>query len=198
MEGLFRKVLNVESYGGKKVLWFSTDNIGWLQDTLVCLKVVKWRHVRESGHMSHNPVTAICSLATLLQPVSTNSSIFHSGKHPATIQLMNDYVSFTPSFPTHGPQLFPHGPLCSRMFFSSIWHNSFSLAPQFDKAYAYSIRHMFGKEGKRTDYTPYSCMKVILSNPPSQGDYHGEQNSFKNESWSQCSVGGRKKKIRTI
>lgn len=47
-------------------------------------------------------------------------------------------------------------------------------ALQFDKAYAYSIRHMFGKEGKRTDYTPYSCMKVILSNPPSQGDYHGE------------------------
>ncbi|KAI5107826.1 DNA primase large subunit [Silurus meridionalis] len=44
---------------------------------------------------------------------------------------------------------------------------------KFDKAYAYSIRHMFGKEGKRTDYTPYSCMKVILSNPPSQGDYHG-------------------------
>ncbi|XDV50245.1 hypothetical protein PO909_019329 [Leuciscus waleckii] len=32
---------------------------------------------------------------------------------------------------------------------------------------------MFGKEGKRIDYTPYSCMKVILSNPPSQGDYHG-------------------------
>ncbi|MBN3308890.1 DNA primase large subunit [Amia ocellicauda] len=44
---------------------------------------------------------------------------------------------------------------------------------KFDKAYAYSIRHMFGKEGKRTDYTPYSCMKVILSNLPSQGDYHG-------------------------
>ncbi|KAI1894728.1 hypothetical protein AGOR_G00118740 [Albula goreensis] len=46
-------------------------------------------------------------------------------------------------------------------------------ADKFDKAYAYSIRHMFGKEGKRTDYTPYSCMKVILSNPPSQGDYQG-------------------------
>ncbi|XP_076598382.1 DNA primase large subunit [Chaetodon auriga] len=46
-------------------------------------------------------------------------------------------------------------------------------ADKFDKAYAYGIRHMFGKEGKRADYTPYSCMKVILSNAPSQGDHHG-------------------------
>uniref|UniRef100_A0A3P8VT54 DNA primase large subunit n=1 Tax=Cynoglossus semilaevis TaxID=244447 RepID=A0A3P8VT54_CYNSE len=46
-------------------------------------------------------------------------------------------------------------------------------ADKFDKAYAYSIRHMFGKEGKRTDYTPYSCMKVILTNLPGQGDHHG-------------------------
>nr|XP_019945217.1 PREDICTED: DNA primase large subunit [Paralichthys olivaceus] len=46
-------------------------------------------------------------------------------------------------------------------------------ADKFDKAYAYGIRHMFGKEGKRADYTPYSCMKVILSNLPSQGDHHG-------------------------
>lgn len=46
-------------------------------------------------------------------------------------------------------------------------------ADKFDKQYAYNVRHMFGKEGKRTDYTPYSCMKVILSNAPSQGDHHG-------------------------
>ncbi|XP_061816847.1 DNA primase large subunit [Nerophis lumbriciformis] len=58
-----------------------------------------------------------------------------------------------------------------------FWRSEFTRgkvdADKFDKAYAYSIRHMFGKEGKRTDYTPYSCMKVILSNAPSQGDHHG-------------------------
>ncbi|XP_064606726.1 DNA primase large subunit-like [Liolophura sinensis] len=44
---------------------------------------------------------------------------------------------------------------------------------KFDKQYAYNFRHSFGKEGKRADYTPYNCMKIILTNPPAAGDCHG-------------------------
>jgi DNA primase large subunit len=57
----------------------------------------------------------------------------------------------------------------------AFWRAEFSQkvgSERFDKEYAYSIRHNYGKEGKRTDYTPYSCQKII-SATPGVGDHHG-------------------------
>ncbi|KAK8928378.1 putative DNA primase large subunit [Platanthera zijinensis] len=57
----------------------------------------------------------------------------------------------------------------------AFWRAEFSQkigSERFDKEYAYAVRHNYGKEGKRTDYTPYSCQKIISVNP-SVGDHHG-------------------------
>lgn len=58
---------------------------------------------------------------------------------------------------------------------SVFWKKKFSgkvNGEQFDKQYGYNIRHSYGKEGKRTDYTPWSCSKII-SQLPGSGEYHG-------------------------
>ena len=57
-----------------------------------------------------------------------------------------------------------------------FWEGHFSKLmshDQFVKGYAYSFRHMYGKEGARKNYTPYSCMKIIMGTPPEAGAHHG-------------------------
>jgi DNA primase large subunit len=57
-----------------------------------------------------------------------------------------------------------------------FWRNAFERKvpkEKFDKDYAYNIRYNYGKEGKRADYTPYNCSKIISGTAPGQGEHHG-------------------------
>lgn len=53
-----------------------------------------------------------------------------------------------------------------------FWRSEFAPRTQgdaFDKQYAYNIRHNYGKEGKRTDYTAHKCVRFRLGE-----GWHGE------------------------
>jgi DNA primase large subunit len=55
----------------------------------------------------------------------------------------------------------------------TYFERQFALSKNFQKEYSYNFRHMYGKEGKRASYPPYSCSKVINSNTPNANDHHG-------------------------
>jgi len=47
------------------------------------------------------------------------------------------------------------------VFFQKIFTKIMS-GDDFNKNYLYNIRHMYGKEGKRQDYTPFSCTSIVM------------------------------------
>ena len=63
-------------------------------------------------------------------------------------------------FDHHGSLARCAGSLCAALRWAAV------------QEYAYNIRHNYGKEGKRTQYTPYGCMKIIQSQPGA-GNHHG-------------------------
>jgi len=65
-------------------------------------------------------------------------------------------------------------PMEEHMLFFQREFTKIMTSEQFNKNYAYNIRHTHGKEGKRATYTPYNCMKIIFGNPPQTGvEHHG-------------------------
>ncbi|KNE56510.1 hypothetical protein AMAG_02312 [Allomyces macrogynus ATCC 38327] len=57
----------------------------------------------------------------------------------------------------------------------TFWRRMFrhTTDDKFGKEYAYKIRHNYGLEGKRANYKAFSCVHIIMRNPPSVGDHHG-------------------------
>ena len=62
---------------------------------------------------------------------------------------------------------------CLRYFQKEFSKGSVSV-DQFNKRYAYSIRHLYGQEGKRKQYEPYDCFQLITSvQPLNPSEHHG-------------------------
>lgn len=58
----------------------------------------------------------------------------------------------------------------------AFWRRSFAAKTTdeaFAKNYAYNIRHNYGQEGKRANYAPFPCSKIISGQAPAAGDHHG-------------------------
>ena len=63
----------------------------------------------------------------------------------------------------------------SLVYWKSQFVGSHVTPDKFDKEYAYGVRYNYGKEGSGKGFSPFSCMRVIMSEPPNErdGKVHG-------------------------
>ncbi|KAG7368078.1 DNA primase, large subunit [Nitzschia inconspicua] len=54
-----------------------------------------------------------------------------------------------------------------------VYFERMFVGKDFNKEYSYNFRHMYGKEGKRANYPPYNCAKIINGNGPNANEHHG-------------------------
>lgn len=57
----------------------------------------------------------------------------------------------------------------------AFWRNEFTKkmdSEKFEKGYVYNIKHTYGLVGQRTNYSAYSCIKIISTNV-GPGEHHG-------------------------
>ncbi|XP_064483538.1 DNA primase large subunit-like [Ornithodoros turicata] len=57
-----------------------------------------------------------------------------------------------------------------------FWREEFAQhvgADNFDKKYSYNVRHSYGREGRRANYTPFGCTSIITAAIPGPTDCHG-------------------------
>ena len=93
----------------------------------------------------------------MYQKLRQNHKLFHSGRIQFGLFLKGIGLSLNDSL--------------------KFWGNEFSKLvgiDGFEKQYAYGIRYLYGKEGSNKDYTPYSCMGILMRAPAPSGDQtHG-------------------------
>ena len=74
-------------------------------------------------------------------------------------------------------------PLNETLKFFKIKYSKKITPDKFEKEYAYYIKHSYGLEGKKFNYIPYSCLKIIEMKEPIGKECHGcpfKNNSIEN------------------
>jgi DNA primase large subunit len=63
----------------------------------------------------------------------------------------------------------------SLTFWKSSFMGSHVTPEKFDKEYAYAVRYLYGKEGNGHGFKPFSCVRMIMGEPPNErdGKVHG-------------------------